>query len=105
MPSTGHNPRSATAAGCAYLRWRLGLSRPALADLMNDRGHDWTYETVRNIENDRRELSRREERDLRDVAGLEDTDFLLDGIGLTAAPVTVRYLFPAELTPSLEAAA
>jgi hypothetical protein len=52
---------------------------------------------VSNIENDRRELTRREDRDLRQIAGLTDEDFLLDGIYLTEAALTSRYLTPAEL--------
>jgi hypothetical protein len=53
MPMTQHQTRSPQAAGVAYLRARLGLSRSDLAAAMADRGHPWAYQTVSNIENDR----------------------------------------------------
>lgn len=105
MPTTTHPPRSPRAAGVAYLRWRLGLGRDELAQSMAERGHAWSKATVVNIENDRRDLSLREERDLRRIAGLDDEDFLIDGIGLTQAPDIVRYPWLLEGDGGLAAAA
>lgn len=84
MPALASKPKSAAAAGTAYLRERRGVTREEVAGAMREHGHDWDYTTVSNIENDRRRLRPRELRDLARLLGV-DQDFLIDGAELAEA--------------------
>lgn len=78
MPQTADRPRSVTAAAIIMIRLVHGWSRERLADEMQLRGHNWDYDVVARIENDRRNIDHIELRDVAGIFGVQ-RDFLIDG--------------------------